>query len=170
MGIQWWRPRASRSRIFWRRKALGWTSHHFSTRRSLLKQRCVTADIASLRIHVERRIQRIKTFHIFDKVIPLSLGPIVNQIWVVCTLLSNFQTPIVKELEWNKDTTVRMLLYCHGMGLHEARLIYWYCQPGCQALGRTGVQIDSNKGAIVYCIHKEQEAQKRNPKQITILY
>ncbi|KAH9366631.1 hypothetical protein HPB48_018165 [Haemaphysalis longicornis] len=58
-----------------------------------------TADIASLRIHVERRIQRIKMFHIFDKVIPLSLGPIVNQIWVVCTLLSNFQTPIVKELE-----------------------------------------------------------------------
>lgn len=60
---------------------------------------CETAEIASLRIHVERRIQRIKTFHIFDKVIPLSLGPIVNQIWTVCTLLTNFQTPIVRELE-----------------------------------------------------------------------
>ncbi|XP_064466436.1 uncharacterized protein LOC135377729 [Ornithodoros turicata] len=33
-----------------------------------------TKDIASLRIHVERRIQRIKTFHIFDRVVPLSLG------------------------------------------------------------------------------------------------
>lgn len=60
---------------------------------------CETAEIASLRIHVERRIQRVKTFHIFDKVIPLSLGPVVNQIWTVCTLLTNFQSPIVKELE-----------------------------------------------------------------------
>lgn len=58
-----------------------------------------TADIASLRIHVERRIQRIKTFHIFDRVIPLSLAPIASQIWVVCALLSNLQTTILKEYE-----------------------------------------------------------------------
>lgn len=58
-----------------------------------------TANIASLSIHVERRIQRIKTFHMIDRIIPLSLGPIVNQMWTVCALLSNFQTSIVKELE-----------------------------------------------------------------------
>lgn len=58
-----------------------------------------TADIASLRIHVERRIQRIKTYHIFDKIIALSLGPIINQIWSVCALLSNLQTTIVRDYE-----------------------------------------------------------------------
>ncbi|CAN7943878.1 unnamed protein product, partial [Ixodes hexagonus] len=58
-----------------------------------------TADIASLRIHVERRIQRIKTYHIFDRIVPLSLGPMVNQMWTVCTLLSNLQTSIIKESE-----------------------------------------------------------------------
>ncbi|CAN8006058.1 unnamed protein product [Ixodes hexagonus] len=38
-----------------------------------------TADIASLRIHVDTLIQRIKTSHIFDRIVPLSLGPMVNQ-------------------------------------------------------------------------------------------
>ncbi|XP_077508062.1 uncharacterized protein LOC144119268 [Amblyomma americanum] len=37
-----------------------------------------TEEIASLQIHVERRIQRIKSFHIFDRLVPLSLGPIIN--------------------------------------------------------------------------------------------
>ncbi|KAL1419422.1 hypothetical protein MTO96_005157 [Rhipicephalus appendiculatus] len=58
-----------------------------------------TEDIASLRIHVERRIQRIKNFHIFDRPIPLSLGPIINEVWVVCALLTNFQSPIVRPLD-----------------------------------------------------------------------
>ncbi|KAM7287876.1 uncharacterized protein ISCGN_031567 [Ixodes scapularis] len=58
-----------------------------------------TADIASLRIHVERRIQRIKTYHIFDRVVPLSLGPIVNQMWTICALLSNLQPSILKEVD-----------------------------------------------------------------------
>ncbi|XP_077512591.1 uncharacterized protein LOC144123682 [Amblyomma americanum] len=43
-----------------------------------------TQDIASCRIHVERRIQRIKCYHIIDRPIPLSLGPLINQIWSVC--------------------------------------------------------------------------------------
>lgn len=55
-----------------------------------------TEEIASLRIHVERRIQRIKNFHIFDRPIPLSLGPIINEMWIVCALLTNFQSPIVR--------------------------------------------------------------------------
>lgn len=58
-----------------------------------------TADIASLRIHVERRIQRIKTYHIFDRIIPISLGPIINEIWSVCALLNNLQTTIVRDYE-----------------------------------------------------------------------
>ncbi|XP_064466613.1 uncharacterized protein LOC135377836 [Ornithodoros turicata] len=58
-----------------------------------------TQEIAALRIHVERRIQRIKTYHIFDRRIPITLGPIANQMWTVCALLSNYQSPIIKSYE-----------------------------------------------------------------------
>ncbi|XP_070378855.1 uncharacterized protein [Dermacentor albipictus] len=56
-----------------------------------------TQEIASLRIHVERRIQRIKCYHIFDKAVPLSLGPLINQVWSVCAVLSNMQSPLITE-------------------------------------------------------------------------
>lgn len=56
-----------------------------------------TQEIAALRIHVERRIQRIKTYHIFDRSIPISLAPLANQIWTVCAILSNLQPPLLKE-------------------------------------------------------------------------
>lgn len=58
-----------------------------------------TQDIAALRIHVERKIQRIKTFHIFDKSIPVLLAPLANQMWTVCAILSNLQSPLLKEDE-----------------------------------------------------------------------
>lgn len=58
-----------------------------------------TQDIAALRIHVERRIQRIKSFHIFDRPIPISLAPLANQIWTVCTILTNMQSPLIKDNE-----------------------------------------------------------------------
>ncbi|CAN7975661.1 unnamed protein product, partial [Ixodes persulcatus] len=53
-----------------------------------------TEKIASLRIHVERRIQRIKSFHIFDRAIPLSLGPVASEMWTICTILTNFESPL----------------------------------------------------------------------------
>lgn len=56
-----------------------------------------TREIASLRIHVERRIQRIKSYHIFDKPIPLTLAKIINQIWTVAAILSNFQSAIIQQ-------------------------------------------------------------------------
>ncbi|XP_077507920.1 uncharacterized protein LOC144119066 [Amblyomma americanum] len=55
-----------------------------------------TEEIASLRIHVQRRIQHIKSFHIFDRLVPLSLGPIINEMWIVCAILTNFQSPLVQ--------------------------------------------------------------------------
>ena len=61
-------------------------------RNQLSKEEVVqTQQIASERIHVERMIQRLKTYHIFDRVIPLSMMGSLNQIISVCGLLSNFQ-------------------------------------------------------------------------------
>ena len=51
--------------------------------------------IASLRIHVERAINKVKNFLIFDGVIPLSLFGVVNQMWCVCAILCNMQDPII---------------------------------------------------------------------------
>ncbi|KAH9369587.1 hypothetical protein HPB48_011519 [Haemaphysalis longicornis] len=56
-----------------------------------------TQEIAALRIHVEQRIQRITTYHIFDRSIPISLAPLANQIWGLCAMLSNLQPPLLKD-------------------------------------------------------------------------
>ena len=53
-----------------------------------------TAKIASVRIHVERAIGRIKSYHILDGVMPLALSPTVNQIFTVCCYLTNFLPPL----------------------------------------------------------------------------
>ena len=53
-----------------------------------------TREIASVRIHVERAINKIKNFHSWDSVVPLSLFGVVNQTWSVCTFLCNIQDPL----------------------------------------------------------------------------
>ena len=58
------------------------------------KEDCfATMRIANVRIYVERAIRRIKGWHIFDGVIPLSLCGVVNQLWAVSCLLVNWQKP-----------------------------------------------------------------------------
>ena len=59
------------------------------------KEVMVTRRIASLRIHVERAMERIKNFHNFDKSIPVSLTDIADRIFFVCCVLCNFQPPLV---------------------------------------------------------------------------
>jgi hypothetical protein len=54
-----------------------------------------TESIASLRIHVERVIRRIKENHLFDSVIPMSMVGSINQLWTVACLLANFRGPIM---------------------------------------------------------------------------
>ncbi|KAG0412503.1 hypothetical protein HPB47_010358 [Ixodes persulcatus] len=56
-----------------------------------------TENVASLGIHIKRRIERIKSFYIFDRAIPLSLGPVVNEVWTICTILTNLQSPLVRQ-------------------------------------------------------------------------
>ena len=45
-----------------------------------------TQSIASLRVHVERAINKIKNLHIWDGIVPLNLFGVVNQMWTVCDL------------------------------------------------------------------------------------
>lgn len=53
-----------------------------------------TKRIAKARIHVERVIERIKTYKLLKRTLPHSLGPLFNQIVYVVGCLVNFQKPI----------------------------------------------------------------------------
>ena len=58
------------------------------------KELTETRRIASLRIHVERCMERLKNYHIFDGVMPLTLMDIADQIFFVCAVLTNFHPPL----------------------------------------------------------------------------
>ena len=60
-------------------------------REEVEKGRC----IASVRIHVERAIGRIKTFLILKETLPITLARLSNQIVFVCAYLSNFKPVLV---------------------------------------------------------------------------
>ena len=55
-----------------------------------------TMTIASVRIHVERAIGRMKTYHILDGTLQNTLSPYATQIVTVCGLLANFLPPLLK--------------------------------------------------------------------------
>ena len=56
-----------------------------------------TQEIASVKIHIERAINKIRNFHIWDNVVPLSVFGVVNQMWNVqiCALLCNMHDPVI---------------------------------------------------------------------------
>ena len=56
-----------------------------------------TREIAAERIHVERAINRIKNFHIFDVLIHMNMTGSVNQIWAVCAMLTDFQNSVLSD-------------------------------------------------------------------------
>ena len=55
----------------------------------------VNQKIASNRIHVERFNNKVKTFRLLDRTIPLSLHGSINQLWTVAALLTLFHYPII---------------------------------------------------------------------------
>ena len=67
-------------------------------------------SIASLRVHVERAIGRMKNFTILKGVFPLNMARVANQIVSVCAWLTNFFPPLVlpptdKEPPANDDSS-----------------------------------------------------------------
>ncbi|XP_030585679.1 uncharacterized protein LOC115780561 [Archocentrus centrarchus] len=59
-----------------------------------------TQAIAHLRLLMVRAINRVKEYHIWDGIVPLSLTGSVNQLWTICCLMSNCQGPLnIKEDE-----------------------------------------------------------------------
>ncbi|KAK3924242.1 Protein ALP1-like [Frankliniella fusca] len=57
-----------------------------------------TLQIAKSRIHVERAIQRVKYFHILDK-IPHTLFQFATNVFQVCAGLTNLRLSLIKEVE-----------------------------------------------------------------------
>ena len=55
-----------------------------------------TRRIATLRIHVERAMEQLKNFHIFDRPLTSSFRDTANQIFFVCSVLTNFSPPLCK--------------------------------------------------------------------------
>ena len=58
--------------------------------------------IASVRIHMERAIERLKFYKILKGTIPISMARLINQIIFVCAMLTNFQPallPVEEEVD-----------------------------------------------------------------------
>ena len=66
-------------------------------RSQLSKSEVVSSEKCSkARIHIERIIQRIKTWHILDRDQQLKMHDIIEQVFTVVAYLTNFQTSIIK--------------------------------------------------------------------------
>ena len=60
-----------------------------------------TARIAAVRMHVECAIGRIKNYHVLVGNYPLSVTPLMNQVFTVCCYLTSFLPPLVPPNEAN---------------------------------------------------------------------
>jgi hypothetical protein len=55
-----------------------------------------TRRIASARIHVERKMEQIKNFRILQGTLPLALSQVADDIFFVCSAMTNLVPPLVK--------------------------------------------------------------------------
>ena len=53
--------------------------------------------IASLRIHVERHIKRVKKYKLLQNTVHLTLAGSVNQFWTIANILTLFRRPLIKQ-------------------------------------------------------------------------
>ena len=60
-----------------------------------LEEEFETRTIASVRIHVERAIERIKNYRILQGVIPNTMHAQLDQVWFICGSLTIFLPPLV---------------------------------------------------------------------------
>ena len=51
--------------------------------------------VASLRVHVERCMERLKNWHILDRTIPVSMAPLASDMFIVIAALTNFHPPLI---------------------------------------------------------------------------
>ena len=72
----------------------------------------ITRKIASLRIHVERAIGRIKQHRILSGVVPLSLVGSIDDIWSVCCALSLFHPPLVTDPAKLSEKEIHDIIAC----------------------------------------------------------
>ena len=56
-----------------------------------------TRRIASVRVHVERAIERIKYYIILQQTSQLSIAADLNKIWIICCYLVNFLSPFIAQ-------------------------------------------------------------------------
>ena len=54
----------------------------------------ITRRIASLKIHVERAMERIKNFYIFDRSLPVHMTDVADRLFFVCCAFTNFHPPL----------------------------------------------------------------------------
>ena len=54
-----------------------------------------TRRIAKHQIHVERAIQRVKSFRILQQTFPISMAADLNKIWIICSYLTLFNKPLL---------------------------------------------------------------------------
>jgi hypothetical protein len=63
-----------------------------------VKDEIATRRIASVRVHVERAISRIKNYRILHQVVPLTMLQDLDKIWMVCCYyLTLFLPPIIRD-------------------------------------------------------------------------
>lgn len=56
-----------------------------------------TKEVASLRIHVERAIERLKNYIILSQALDISLWPLLDQLLVVIAVMCNMEPPLLSE-------------------------------------------------------------------------
>ncbi|KAK2160764.1 hypothetical protein LSH36_127g09046 [Paralvinella palmiformis] len=75
-----------------------------ATRPQFTKQEVIdTQAIVWVRVHVECTIRRVKCYHFFDRVVPLTCAGSINQMWTVCCLLTNVRGSLLQTGDDNID-------------------------------------------------------------------